>query len=189
MPLCFYEKPPLVSVFANSFPGNYAVSQHQTTVALDCVWEHLSFIPADFVHPWARCVLRQLLLHFTPFQLKKGFTGKLCFRRAGKPVSESRSSDARATALNPYSRLPHHQGPCPGSWAQMRVPPLPLGSPGVGELNSCMCVLVSQSCPTLCHPMDYTPPGSSVHGVLQARILEWVAIPFSRGSLLPRDRT
>ena len=45
-----------------------------------------------------------------------------------------------------------------------------------------MCVLVSQSCPTLCYSMDYSPPGSSVHGILQARILEWVAIPFSRGS-------
>ena len=40
--------------------------------------------------------------------------------------------------------------------------------------------LVSQSRPTLCNPMDSSPPGSSVHGILQARILEWVAIPFSR---------
>ena len=43
-------------------------------------------------------------------------------------------------------------------------------------------MLVTQSCLTLCDPMDYSPPGSSVHGILQARILEWVAIPFSRGS-------
>ena len=42
-------------------------------------------------------------------------------------------------------------------------------------------VLFAQSCPTLCDPMDCTPPGSSVHGILQARILEWVTIPFSRG--------
>ena len=42
--------------------------------------------------------------------------------------------------------------------------------------------LVAQSCPTLCDPM--TPPGSSVHGILQPRILEWVAMPFSRGSSL-----
>ena len=41
---------------------------------------------------------------------------------------------------------------------------------------------VAQLCPTLCDPMDCSPPGSSVHGILQARILEWVAIPFSRGS-------
>ena len=45
----------------------------------------------------------------------------------------------------------------------------------------CVCVcLVTQLCLTLCDPMDYSPPGSSVHGILQARILEWVAIPFSR---------
>ena len=41
-------------------------------------------------------------------------------------------------------------------------------------------VLVAQSCLTLCDPMDYSPPGSSVHGILQARVLEWVAISFSR---------
>ena len=39
-----------------------------------------------------------------------------------------------------------------------------------------------QSCPTLCDPMDWSLPGSSVHGILQARILLWVAISFSRGS-------
>ena len=43
-------------------------------------------------------------------------------------------------------------------------------------------VLVLQSCPTLWDPIDCNLPGSSVHGILQARILEWVAIPFSRGS-------
>ena len=48
---------------------------------------------------------------------------------------------------------------------------------------------VAQSCPILCYPMDCSPPGSSVHGILQARVLEWVAISFSRGSSRPRDRT
>ena len=52
-----------------------------------------------------------------------------------------------------------------------------------------MCVLVAQSCLTLCDPMDCSQPGSPVHGILQARILEWVAIPFSRGSFQPRDWT
>ena len=41
---------------------------------------------------------------------------------------------------------------------------------------------VTQSCPTLCDPVDCSPPGSSIHGILQATILEWVAISFSRGS-------
>ena len=48
---------------------------------------------------------------------------------------------------------------------------------------------VAQLYLTLCDPMDCSPPGSSVHGILQARILEWVAISFSRGSSLPRDLT
>ena len=46
--------------------------------------------------------------------------------------------------------------------------------------DSGVCVLVAQTCPTLCDPMDCSPPGSSVHGIHQARILEWVAISFSR---------
>ena len=46
-----------------------------------------------------------------------------------------------------------------------------------------------QLCSTLCNPMNCSPPGSSVHGILQARILEWEAIPFSRGSSQPRDQT
>ena len=50
-------------------------------------------------------------------------------------------------------------------------------------------VSVAQSHPTLCNPMDYSSSGFSVHGILQARMLEWVAIPFSRESSRPRDRT
>ena len=46
-----------------------------------------------------------------------------------------------------------------------------------------------QTCPTLCDSMDYSSPGASVHGILQARTLEWVAMPFSRGSSQTRDQT
>ena len=46
-------------------------------------------------------------------------------------------------------------------------------------------VKVTQSCLTLSDPMDCSPPGSSIYGILHARILEWVAIPFSRGSSKP----
>ena len=49
--------------------------------------------------------------------------------------------------------------------------------------------LVAQSCLTLCNPFDCSPPGSSVHGISQARILEWVAIFSSRGLSQPRDST
>ena len=49
------------------------------------------------------------------------------------------------------------------------------------------CAKLLQSCPTLCNPMDCSPPGSSVQGTFQARVLEWVAISFSRGSSSPKD--
>ena len=49
-------------------------------------------------------------------------------------------------------------------------------------------VLSLQACSTLCHSVDSSPTGSSVHGLFQARILEWVALPFSKGSSPPRDR-
>ena len=61
---------------------------------------------------------------------------------------------------------------------------------GLGwDANECVCVLVSQSCLTLCDPMDCSLPGSSVHRILQARILEWVAISFSREHSWCRDWT
>ena len=50
-------------------------------------------------------------------------------------------------------------------------------------------VKVTQSCLTLCHPTDFSPPGSSVRGILQVSILEWVAVAFSKWSFLPRDWT
>ena len=57
------------------------------------------------------------------------------------------------------------------------------------EYCAVSCVKSLQSCLTLCNPLDRSPPGSSVHGVSQARILEWVVISFSRGSSQPRDQT
>ena len=56
-------------------------------------------------------------------------------------------------------------------------------------LEDCMHTKSLQSCPTLCDPMDCSPPGSSVHGILQARILEYVTMPSSGGSSQPRDPT
>ena len=54
-------------------------------------------------------------------------------------------------------------------------------------VSQCLCVCsVAHSCPTLCDPMDCSPPGASVPGILQAWILEWVAMPSSRGSSWPR---
>ena len=58
-------------------------------------------------------------------------------------------------------------------------------------MSSFYCVRAKslQSCLTLCDSMDCSPPGSSVHGILQARTLEWVAVPSSWGSSPPRDGT
>ena len=53
----------------------------------------------------------------------------------------------------------------------------------------CLSAKSLQFCPTVCNPMSYSPPGSSVHGILQIRILEWVVISFLRGSSRPRDQT
>ena len=61
---------------------------------------------------------------------------------------------------------------------------LRIGSCAKREIHS-----VARSYPTLCDTMDYTPPRSHVHGISRARILEWVAIPFSRGSYRPKDQT
>ena len=54
---------------------------------------------------------------------------------------------------------------------------------------TCVCVLSGSVCPTLCDPVDCSPLGSSVHRIFQARILEWVAISYSKGSFWPRDWT
>ena len=86
---------------------------------------------------------------------------------------------------------PHRQQPTrlPRSW----------DSPGKNTGVGCQCFLqcmkvksereVAQSCPTLSDPLDCSPPGSSVHGVFQARVLEWDALAFSRGSCRPTDRS
>ena len=55
--------------------------------------------------------------------------------------------------------------------------------------SACVRAESLQSCLILCDPVDCSPPGSSVHGIFQARMLEWVAMPSSRGSSRPRDRT
>ena len=65
----------------------------------------------------------------------------------------------------------------------------PISCPIPKEMVSVVKVLVTQLCLSLCDPMDSSPADSPVHGILQARVLEWVAILFSRGSSWPRDWT
>ena len=61
--------------------------------------------------------------------------------------------------------------------------------PLFSSVHAFLSAKLLQSCPTLCNSMDCSLPGPNVHGILQPRILEWVAMPSSRGSFLPRDRT
>ena len=85
--------------------------------------------------------------------------------------------DLSCPCLCPYS-LPYFLHQPPDAWAIIWM------------FSDCAVLcLVAQSCPTLWDSMDCSPPGSSVHGILQARILEWVAMPSSRGSSQTRDRT
>ena len=92
---------------------------------------------------------------------------------------------------------------CRIPWTQEPGRIQPTGSQRVGHAevseHTCMHYIacfryeseseVAQSCPTLCDPMDCSLLGSSIHGIFQARILEWVAISFSNGSSRPRDQT
>ena len=84
-----------------------------------------------------------------------------------------------ATPTSHYTYHAHHPSPCHPitSGKAKRAPSLPDGLPT--WLDTCVC-LVAQACPTLCDPMDCSLSGASVHGIFQPRILEWVAISFSR---------
>ena len=80
------------------------------------------------------------------------------------------------------------------NWFQIDLPSLPffpqtLIPSYLPYLNMKSESEVAQSCSALCDPVDCSPPGSSIHGILQARVLEWVAMSFSRGSSQPRDWT
>ena len=107
------------------------------------------------------------------------------------------SHSVMSNSLWPHG-LQHARLPCPSlsPWVCLNLCPLsqwwlPTISSSVDPFSSCpqsfptsMKVKVTQSCLTLCDPMDYT-----VHGILQARVLEWVAYPFSSGSSRPRNWT
>ena len=94
----------------------------------------------------------------------------------------------RADSLEKTVMLGKIEGRKRREWERMRCWDGITDSTG-HESEQTLSVLFAQSCPTLCDPIDCSPPGSSVHGTLQARILEWIAIPFSRGSSWPRDQT
>ena len=96
-----------------------------------------------------------------------------------------------------FSRQEYFSGlplPPPGDLSDPVIKPMSSVSPAL-QVDSSPAEpsgkphIITQSCLTLCDPMDCSPPGSYVPGILQARILEWVDIPFSRGSSQRRDQT
>jgi len=128
----------------------------------------------------------QKVNHVLQTKLKKnGFLTKLSqnYRNAREDWPASRSAAAAAAVASVMS-----DSVGPHRWQPNR-PPCPWDSPGKNTgvgchfLLQCMKVKseseVAQSCPTLSDPMDCSPPGSSVHGIFQARVLEWGAIAFS----------
>ena len=83
--------------------------------------------------------------------------------------------------MNSHFMYPRQEEECEATLVQRPHTLSPVRKP-----NRMLAKLL-HSCPILCDPVDCSPPGSSVHGILQARILEWVAVSFSRGSSPPRD--
>ena len=119
--------------------------------------------------------------------------GKESACSAGDPSSISGSGDPLEEGMATHSSILAWRVPWteePGglqsiglqSWTRLKW----LGSSSSSRYEN---VLVTQSYPSLCDPMDYSLPDFSVHVIFQARILEWVAIPFSRGSSQLRDQT
>ena len=94
---------------------------------------------------------------------------------------------SRVYILRTGERMRHLWLPGPSSWVKLVITSFWWPAEADEFLN--VRVKLLQLCMTSCNPMDYSPPGSSVHGIFQARILEWVAISFSRASSRPRDRT
>ena len=95
-------------------------------------------------------------------------------------------SECSLFVFQPFLSLLNQQPPLDAPCRWIQEPPL-LSCTSVKRLP--VCLLSHLSCQTLCNPMDCSSPGSSVHGISQARILEWVAMPFSRGSSQARDQT
>ena len=119
------------------------------------------------------------------------------FRFPRQPPTPGDPSEGTADNTELCSRQ-IHGARVPTTWKRLSWPPGSMKSlalliqpelPEILLLHLVLGDVCAQSCLTLCDPMDCSPPGSSVHGILQARILEQIAISFSRGSSWPRDWT
>ena len=143
-------------------------------------------LPPPFAQTHRSCVMARIF--------RRGITAALRSTPPGKPLPatpQSTVAGLRVGAVgqraleNPHALCLQHpeQRPVLSQACTKNV---------LNEWNGCLIVclvevLVAQSCLTLCYPMGCSPPGSCVYGILQARILEWVSIAFSKGSSRPRD--
>ena len=136
-----------------------------------------------------------------------GWGGMMLGSQWGRHVPALLQKKATLLPLSPYPAPPHgfhhHLAALSNKdrkckdWEEFRSDSLfiALVNSGIWSRERwCVCVRErerehAQSCPTLCNPLDHSPLGCSVHGIFQARILEWVAISFSRGSSWPTDGT
>ena len=141
------------------FSGNVQINPH-TGPTFILIWKVNMVVSSPLVPPGVMLLLLLLLLLLSRFSRVR-----LC--------ATPQTVAHQAPPSLGFSRQEHWSG-------------LPFPSP-MHESESESEVV--ESCPTLSNPMDCGPPGSSVHGILQARVLEWDAIPFSRGSSQPRDWT
>ena len=118
--------------------------------------------------------VKTIRYHFTPVRMAviKMSTNK-CWRRCG----------ANRTLLHCWWECKLIQSWWKRVWRSFKK------KKKLGIKPPCVCLLSCFSCIQLCNPMDYSPPGSSVHGISQARVLEWVAIPFSKTTIWPSNPT
>ena len=170
-----------VLTMRNKVPGGSSIPRHHATPALG------QFHPTSLCCPITRAVPPHGH-HATPSP------GQL---HPASPCRPSTGAVPSHATMPPQHRgsstLHHHATPSLGQFHPMTpcrptvgaVPPRTTMPPQ----HSCACVLSLQSCPTLCYRTDCSPPDFSVRGILQATILEWVAMAFSRGSSRPRDQT
>ena len=134
------------------------------------------------IHTVKKCVKKIVIYHKIHFWLQ-GYFSVACQNNliavqldfyVLSPTPGPERSVGKLRRTNPYQT---RMSVCTRPGLVLKTPGMPMWSE------------VSQSCPILWDPMDCSPPGSSVHGIFQARVLEWVAISFSRGSSQPRDWT
>ena len=133
-----------------------------------------------------------------PLRRKKVVTSKCGNRKPCMQESTPRTGHLTEGRLCPEEEVreaPRGACPKPGLCTAAHLErwpdatPLPTFGNVVSAAEEVLPRSVTQLCPTVCDPRDCSPPGSTVHGILQTRILEWVAVPFSRGSSWPRNQT